>query len=475
MGVGRLWSAKQERVWYNFDMRKILRRVLCFGLAIVLSFSSVNFSYAENPCDKYPRSSEEYKRCWLELTGQNNILFYDPSGSGGGGCVFGNGDNNNYAGAKVFSDTELNAIEANRPFYEASAEKYNFPWQILAVLHRRENALLRKNPSNGQGAYQLYSYTRVPGTRELDSSKAFYPAGPISDAEFQRQTDIAADLVANVYASGIDLNTDSGVKRMFFNYNGTARVYLNQAISLGFSEEEAKNGEGSPYVMNRADEKRDPTIEPTRSNMTWGQIKGDNTRIEYPANSEFGAFIMYAALGGSSLYCNGDLVAGGMDLEQATIFMQDYIVEAQKYANVNTPITIESSGKKFTLSQNSCSGGTLANCVTFSKWFLNMYTEGINVSGPTGDGQYVVKNLISRGFTDGGTEPRPYAVFSRGGGSWGHTGVVLGIDIERNKIVIGEASCGKGLSGIGAHEYDLDDYKSGRYTYAYTDGYLRGI
>ncbi len=231
----------------------------------------------------------------LDRYAANNILFYDPSG--GGNCGYGagmvSGDNQNYAGDVIFSEENLKAIEANRPFYEKSAEKYGFPWQILAVIHMREHSLIRSNPENGQGAYQLYSYTDG-GTNE----KAFKPAGAISDEEFQRQTDIAADVIRGK-ASGLDLSTDAGIKKLFFKYNSASSAYVNQGIALGFSEADASNGEGSPYVMNRVDEKRDPTREPTKSNNTWGQIKTDNGSMSYPANSDFGAFVYYIALGGT--------------------------------------------------------------------------------------------------------------------------------------------------------------------------------
>ena len=89
---------------------------------------------------------------------------------------------------------------------------------------------------------------------------------------------------------------NSNVKYTFFAYNGIATVYKTQATSLGFSDAQAKNGEGSPYVMNRADAKRDPTVEPTKSNNTWGQIKTDNGSLSYPANTDYGAYVVYCAL-----------------------------------------------------------------------------------------------------------------------------------------------------------------------------------
>lgn len=48
--------------------------------------------------------------------------------------------------------------------------------------------------------------------------------------------------------------------------------------------------------MNRADSRRDPTVEPTKSNSTWGQIKEDNGPIEYPANNDYGAYVVYSAI-----------------------------------------------------------------------------------------------------------------------------------------------------------------------------------
>ena len=79
-------------------------------------------------------------------------------------------------------------------------------------------------------------------------------------------------------------------------YNGMAAAYKTQAINLGFSSAEANVGEGSPYVMNRADKRRDPTVEPTKSNRTWGQIKSDGGSMVYPANTDHGAFVLFKAL-----------------------------------------------------------------------------------------------------------------------------------------------------------------------------------
>ena len=125
----------------------------------------------------------------------------------------------------------------------------------------------------------------------------------------------------------------------------------------------------------------------------------------------------------------------------------------------------------------------LANCVSFSKWFLNKYVSGGPYAG-LGNGRDVVGGLINRknsGFENGNHTPRAYAIFSRRSGgvvdgvSYGHTGVVLGVDMARKKIVIGEASCGASPSTIDAKEEDLEKWTSDDYSYAYTDLILKGL
>ena len=131
----------------------------------------------------------------------NNIFYYNPDGEN---CTTSSssitsGSNQLYSGDAILDQNSFQKITKNQPFYESSAKKYNLPWQLLAALHFREAGANRYNPNNGQGVYQLYSYT-AGGTNE----NAFKPAGEISDAEFQRQTDIVADLVKNNYGANLN-------------------------------------------------------------------------------------------------------------------------------------------------------------------------------------------------------------------------------------------------------------------------------
>jgi len=204
------------------------------------------------------------------------------------GAVVDAAKNKAYDGSEIWTKPQLDQIAANQPFYEKAAQKVGIDWKLIPPLHLAETGLGRKNPNNGQGIYQDYARAGNGG--------ANYPAGEVDDAEFQRQTDWAAGLIkskADGNPEGLkDLSLPDGVKETFWGYNGKASVYIDQAISLGFTKKQGY--EGSPYVMNKADEKRDPAKNPTG----WGQIKTDGGSIQYPANNFIGTFMHYTALGG---------------------------------------------------------------------------------------------------------------------------------------------------------------------------------
>ena len=65
-------------------------------------------------------------------------------------------------------------------------------------------------------------------------------------------------------------------------------------------------------------------------------------------------------------------------------------------------------------------------------------------------------------------------MFSGPGTGWeGHTGIVLGVNTESNKIIIGEAGCGSGLDFIHAKEKDLSSYNNGAYTFTNLNSVLK--
>lgn len=188
-------------------------------------------------------------------------------------------------------------------------------------------------------------------------------------------------------------------------------------------------------------------------------------RKEYAqsAYNDFGNLAGSGYVPGAS--CGG-LVSGGMTLAAAQTFVNEYkSLEPKDWAS-GTPGTI------YDINGTNCSGGSLANCVAFSQYFINRYTSKKYVN--TSDGRGVVKDLIALGLTDGSHTPKAYAIFSRNSGSYGHTGVVLGVDTANNKIIIGEAACGNTLDWTDARERSLSEFSSDDYTYAYTDNVLKG-
>ncbi len=220
------------------------------------------------------------------------------------------GNNTNYAGDQVWSDVEMQRIEENRAIYEEAANKYNFPWQLLAVFHSLETSLRRYNPpaqwdaSKSEGVYQLHSWAKS-GRINMDAKES------ITEEEFREQTFWAAEFIVESYKN-YDLNDPNDLKRVFFGFNGTSQKYIDKALAMGFTQEEAERGEGSAYVMNRYDARRDPTSSEMDPNWPGRYVRD----YQYDPNSTsdgFGAFVKYEALAGTS-YCSG---AGGPIAEVA--------------------------------------------------------------------------------------------------------------------------------------------------------------
>lgn len=392
----------------------------------------------------------------------NDILKYNPDDSDtcsvNSGAGFSAKDNLDYAGNTVLTEAQMQSIASNQPIYQEAATAAEIPWQLLAAMHIRESGLRRVGPANGDGPYQIVS----------TSSKI----GPLTEDEFKAATVEAASFMKGK-SGGKDLSNPDNVKYTFFAYNGTSGDYKDQARALGFTDEQANNGEGSPYVMNRFDLKRDPTVTPTSTNNTWGQIKVDHGSIDYPANRDYGAFVYYSVLAGiSSSTCgsgaDGGLVSGGMNETQARAFMDIYSSDPNNRQYIGS-------------SSCGCRGGCLKNCTSFSSYFINKYTTiaGFDGSVRGGNGNQIVPNMIARNpDIQYGSVPRPYAIFSNpaysayGPTSAGHTGVILGVDTTNNVAIIGQASCNQ--ASITVRTYPLDQISNSTdWLYAYSDGYLK--
>lgn len=388
----------------------------------------------------------------LDFYNANGIFFYNPAGGGYSiNCLPGN--NLSYNGSNILEESQLNQILTLQPIYEEVASRYGFDWRILAAIHYRESNNSITNP-NSDGVYQIVG-------------KNYTPGHTLSDEEFQKQTDDAAQFIINK-ASGLDLSNSEDIKELFFRYNGTAQRYKDIALAMGFTEEQANRGEGSPYVMNWYDSRRDPRqpgydenwvggfINKTDSNGNIIGSEWDSTRIDRRA----GAFTVYVALGGgdsqSSGPCypafgGGALVEGGMTMEQAEAYME-------VYRNLDKTYTDEQLNVQYGMiigTTNVKNGFTaIHNCVAFVQYFLAESTIPKRVWGLP-DGAKVVGQLLNEfpsEFTEV-TAPTPYAIFSRSTGTTtcgdhlcGHTGVILGV--QGDTVITGEAAYNSNFIGV---------------------------
>ncbi len=223
--------------------------------------------------------------------------FYDPTVVTDCGSTATGVAANDYAGNPILTQAQSDAIAQNKSAYETAASSVDIPWAMIAAIHIKESGLKRANPSNGQGVYQF-----------ADKHGGPYPTGPVDDAEFLRQTILAAQFIKGKASANYPENRDltssgstvNAIKDTFYSYNGRASQYAEQASRKGF-DPATQAYEGSPYVMTKADKARDPDVYPNE----WGQIKVDYGPLAYPANNSYGAFVLYGALAGVASTCGG--------------------------------------------------------------------------------------------------------------------------------------------------------------------------
>jgi lysophospholipase L1-like esterase len=389
---------------------------------------------------------------------------------GGGGTINGG---RNYAGDEIFNEAQLEAIRANQPFYEEAAQQAGIPWQMLVAIHNLEHGLARDNPSNGQGVYQDYARSGNGGVN--------YPPGPITDEEFQRQTNWAAGFLRNKAGSRADdlsSGDEAAIKYTFFAYNGTADVYKRQALNMGFTQEEADIGEGSPYVMNRFDEQRDPTKGAGRPN--WGQILTDGGGISYPANSHFGAFTQYASiagLGGSGTcgqqQTDGSINATALlyswppgDSHVGTFNPKDEYVEGMQNVNLNGAYADGAGGYCTRLRSDGNSDG--ASCDVF---VATVYRNTVDPEFPCCGTNNMLVQLRDSPFADRYEEIQAngdYGNLQPGDIMLANGHIMMYVKLADGTFKIASASCGSrtadhaGDPSVYAHGSEFyDNYGSG--------------
>lgn len=443
-------------------MKNFLRALITLVLTTVITINPLTVSAL----------SSYYEDFFAE----NNILFYDPTSTYNVCFTQEGSSGTNYRGEIVINDAQQTLITKYRPIYQEAASAVDIPWQVLPAIHIRETSLSLVNPSNGQGIYQF-----AGGDEENNNAPFEHTGAPVTEDEFARQTKLAANFLKhknpNLSASAL---SDLEIQRSFFMYNGTASVYKTQALDLGFTQEQADAGWGSPYVMNRYDEIRDPLVEPTKSNNTWGQIKRDYQGIEYPANTGFGAFVLYQAITGN----NG--CGGTSDIDALMQYFQKFIDDTKAnypnaYPTPHTLITptelgVEGGGQGTASTAIGTSSISIpcweawdcGQCTALSNWFVNK-VAGISIGG--GNGYQTASKLGAKHNVVVDSQPEYFSVFSSPPTSTnesGHTGIVMEVNEDGSIITIEQNQVGRGALSI--HRRTLYE----NYSFAHLKDYVNG-
>lgn len=263
---------------------------------------------------------------------------------------------------------------------------------------------------------------------------------------------------------------------------GDVLIYYRAALSPGNDSKYNFRGLHVGHAALYVEDNNDSLIAEAHFEAQWGHLRKQSASKR--VSSQIRVFRWKKQNGGAN--CNlcstpGDgsemqLKAGGMTLAEAREFMSAYKTAAMgKYYKRKYSITFQGA----TITNANCPYGVMNNCVAFSQWFINKYTTiGPNWTSTT-DGVGMVNKLVStKGLKKGNADsPRPYAIFSNAQWSGaGHTGVVLGVDENTKKIVVGEASCSWSAGHLyyepRAKEYSFDYIKKNNWSFAYTDEVL---
>lgn len=295
-----------------------------------------------------------------------DTVWYNPSGDSLESCLL--------EGGTPVDASIIQATNELEPLYEQVAQKYSIPWQVLAGFHYRESTFnSTTNPDNGQGIFQLY-------TLVVDQRKYSFPPGPINEAEFLRQLDIATDYFLNSKAAGLQPEIQQGdaiaIKKAYNGYNGVAPSIQQQNIA----EANAKGAnipidqiwEGSSYVINKFDS---PRMDMLMDVVDQGVLLGRDSRP--------GAFTVYAALlssGGLSGFssCFSKNAQGVVAVAKAELAKK---ITESAGTNCGTGI-----GKYWTGSDSESDIGTCSDaykwCAAFVSWVFKKagvpFTDGLS-------------------------------------------------------------------------------------------------
>lgn len=374
----------------------------------------------------------------------NDVLFYDSSDNGCGNGLDSVGAATQTKSLEEFVDTY------GQMAYDVG-QKYGIPYEAILAQGVIESAYGRSELTT-----QAYNFFGIKASADwtgesinMKTGEVYSGSSVTVNADFRKYS--SAESGWDDYGKFITQN------RRYSNaldYPGDPIAYLTAIKTAGYATDpDYVNKVGS--IANTIKKYISTTNKWQPSSIVTKKVTIDNTTDSATTTAAY-------------LGC-GELISGGMTLEKAQPFMNIY-------KNLTTDKWKTGTATEYDIDGTTCAESSLANCVAFSQYFINRYTTK-KIINP-GDGKSVVSNLLALGFTDGGHTPKAYAVFSQSATDaehpWGHTGVVLGIDINNGTITIGEAACGEGLDWIKARSYSLSQFNAENYTYAYTDDFLKG-
>ena len=386
-----------------------------------------------------------------EMYSQNNIMFYDPNGMACNDFTMGA-----FTGGKTegLSDLQAAFVDTYHDIAASLSIEYGIPWETVVAQGILEStsgtsAFAReRNNFFGIGAYD----SDPDKARRFESVEAGwrgYYENIKNTPTYRNHGVFSGEAITNPYVYAQVIKSAG--------YATDVNYVAKLAKLIGGIEKRAgeKGWQSSAALANAYPEMLENAAEILADSGT-------------SSSSSSKKSIFVCSMTGAS----GNLVAGGMTLQEAKSFMEPYrAIRPRNYHEPGGNIL-----SRWKINNTGCNSD-LENCVAYVQYFICEYA---NVCMGLPDGRNVVSRLLSigKGFIDGGTTPRPYAVFStvrptKYVPSANHTGVVLGIDTARNKIIIGEAGCYGGLNYTNAKEHDLSEYTNGGYRYAYTDGLIR--
>ncbi len=328
----------------------------------------------------------------------------------------------------------VDAINALRDVYVKAGEATNVPWQVLAGIHYREGT---NNPKK-----DLQAGNEIGKGGPYFSDQGAQP--DIQTSAINAGKHLQDKAKSGIFKKEIDAkNPDPElIKDALFGYNGRAKVYAQQAATLGFNPE-TQPYEGSPYVMNMYDEKHKNMRMITRD---FGGLDGTDLRL--------GAFTIYAALAGVSGGNCGSGPSGSKIVDIAKAELNKGVKEVPKGSNSGPDVL------KYT------DGVAEFWCADFVSW---VYKEaGVPFSGGLSGGWRIsyVPTLVSWLKTNGmyttraenKFPPLPGDVVIIGGGAAtdssgaeGHTGIVY--EVSGTTLVSIDGNYGDAVSKVTYVDY----------------------